>query len=234
MFAYGGWQNCGSVAGEIRDPARNLPRANVLGVILVVIVYLTLNVAYLHAMTPAGIAGSTALASDVARAVAGEGGARFVAALILVSALGFLAVIILTGPRLYYAMAKDGLFFRRAGRLHPRFRTPTFTLWFQCGVSVALLLTNTYDQLLSYVVFADWLFFGLTVGAIFVLRRSDPRPAGIAAMPGHPVSTSLFVLAALGIVTNCFVAYTVQSLIGSAILLAAAASYPLVARGREA
>jgi APA family basic amino acid/polyamine antiporter len=234
MFAYGGWQNCGSVAGEIRDPARNLPRANVLGVILVVVVYLTLNVAYLHAMTPAGIAGSTALASDVARAVAGEGGARFVAALILVSALGFLAVIILTGPRLYYAMAKDGLFFPRAGRLHPRFRTPTFTLWFQCGVSVALLLTNTYDQLLSDVVFADWLFFGLTVGAIFVLRRSDPRPAGIAAMPGHPVSTSLFVLAALGIVTNCFVAYTIQSLIGSAILLAAAASYPLVARGSEA
>ncbi len=234
MFAYGGWQNCGSVAGEIKDPARNLPRANVLGVILVVVIYLSLNVAYLHVLPPDRIAGSTALASDVARAVAGEGGARFVAALIVVSALGFLSVIILTGPRLYYAMARDGLFFRRAGALHPRFRTPAWTLWFQCGVSVALLLTNTYDQLLSYVVFADWLFFGLTVGALFVLRRSDPRPEGIAAMPGHPVTTAIFVLAAAGIVLNCFAAYTVQSLIGSAVLLAAAGCYPIVARGRAA
>jgi APA family basic amino acid/polyamine antiporter len=231
MFAYGGWQNCGSIAGEIRDPARNLPRANVLGVIAVIVLYVSLNLAYLRVLTPAQVAASPALAADAARVVAGEAGARFVSALIMVSALGFLAVIILTAPRLYYAMARDGLFFRRAGTLHPRWRTPVFMLWFQAAVSIALLATNSYDQLLSYVVFADWLFFGLTVGAIFVLRRRKTEGA-IVAMPGHPFTTLLFVAVAIGIVVNSFLAYTTQSLIGSAILLAALLSYPLVAGRR--
>jgi APA family basic amino acid/polyamine antiporter len=230
MFAYGGWQNCGSVAGEIRDPARNLPRANILGVVVVIVLYVGLNLAYLRVLTPAQVAASPALAADAARAVAGEMGARSVAALIMVSALGFLAVIILTAPRLYYAMAQDGLFLRRAATLHPRFRTPVFMLWFQAGVSIALLATNSYDQLLSYVVFADWLFFGLTVAAIFVLRRRRSGGAGVVGMPGYPVTTLLFVATAFGIVANSFVAYTTQSLIGSAILLLALASYPLVAR----
>jgi APA family basic amino acid/polyamine antiporter len=233
MFAYGGWQNCGSIAGEIRDPGRNLPRANVLGVILVIILYVSLNLAYLRVLTPAQVAASPALAADAARAVAGEVGARCVAALIMVSALGFLAVIIQTAPRLYYAMARDGLFLRRAAALHPRWRTPVFMLWFQASVSIVLLAINSYDQLLSYVVFADWLFFGLTVGAIFVLRRGASGEAGVVAMPGHPFTTLLFVAAAFGIVANSFLVYTTQSLIGSAILLLALASYPLVAARRE-
>ncbi len=233
MFAYGGWQNCSSVAAEIRDPARTLPRANVLGVAAVVLLYLGLNLAYLWVLTPEQMGGSTALAADMARAVAGEAGARLVAVLIIVSSLGFLSVIILTGPRLYYAMAVDGLFFRRAARLHPRHRTPTFTLWFQTFVSVVLLATNTFDQLLSYVVFADWLFFGLTVAALFVLRRRDPHPQGVVSMPGHPVTTLIFVLAAAGIVVNSFVAYTAQSLAGTAILTVAAAGYFLVFRHRD-
>ncbi|MBI3449666.1 MAG: amino acid permease [Acidobacteria bacterium] len=234
MFAYGGWQNCGSIAGEIKDPARNLPRANVLGVLLIIVLYVGLNLAYLHVLSPGQIAGSTAVAADVARAAGGAAGARFVAGLIVVSSLGFLSVIIMTGPRLYYAMARDGLFFPRAGTLHARFRTPTFTLWFQCFMSIALLLSNTYDQLLSYVVFADWLFFGLTVGALFVLRRRDPAGDGIASMPGHPITTLVFVAAAAGIVLNSFVAYTTQSLIGTAILVAAGCCYPIVARRRAA
>ena len=232
MFAYGGWQNCGSVAGEIRDPARNLPRANVLGVIVVIVLYVSLNLAYLRVLTPVRMAGSPALATDAARVVAGEAGARFVAALIVVSALGFLAVIILTAPRLYYAMARDGLFPRQAATLHPRFRTPVVMLWFQAGVSIALLATNTYDQLLSYVVFADWLFFGLTVGSIFVLRRRPAGVVGLVAMPGHPFTTLVFVAIAFGIVVNCFLVYRTQSLVGSAILLLALASYPL-AVGRK-
>jgi APA family basic amino acid/polyamine antiporter len=232
MFAYGGWQNCASVAAEIKDPARTLPRANVLGVAVVVALYLGLNVAYLWVLTPEQMGASTALAADMARAVAGETGARLVAALILISSLGFLSVIILTGPRLYYAMAADGLFLKRAARLHPRHRTPTFTLWFQTAVSVILLATNTFDQLLSYVVFADWLFFGLTVGGLFVLRRRNPGREGVASMPGHPVTTLIFVLAAAGIVLNSFVAYTAQSLAGTAILAVAAAGYLLLFRAR--
>jgi len=226
LFAYGGWQSCASIAGEIKDPARNLSRANVLGVVLVVALYLSLNLAYLWVLTPAEVAASPALAADVARAVAGVSGARFVALLIVVSSLGFLAVVVLTGARLYYAMAIDGLFFARAGRLHPRYQTPVFALWFQAGVSLVLLTTNSYDQLLSYVVFADWLFFGLTAGALFIVRRRDPSPSGeIARAPGHPFTTGAFMVVAAGIVVNSFWAYPMQSAVGSVILLAATLAY---------
>jgi APA family basic amino acid/polyamine antiporter len=221
LFAYGGWQSCGNIAAEIKDPARNLAKATVLGVIAVVALYLSLNLAYLWVLTPSQVATSPALASDMARAVAGDAGARFVALLIVVSSLGFLAVVILTGPRLYYAMAADGFLFARVGRLHPRFRTPVFALWFQAAVSVALLTTNTYDQLLSYVVFADWLFFGLTAGALVIVRRRAPDE-GAARVPGHPVTTVAFAAVAGGIVLNSFVVYPTQSLIGSSILVAAA------------
>jgi basic amino acid/polyamine antiporter, APA family len=217
LFAYGGWQSCANIAAEIKNPARNLPRANVLGVIVVVILYLSLNLAYLWVMTPAQIAASPALAADMARTAAGEAGARFVSLLIVVSSLGFLAVVILTGARLIYAMASDRLFFAPAARLHPRDHTP---------VSLALLTTNTYDQLLSYVVFADWLFFGLTAGALVIVRRRAPVPAGeIASMPGHPVTTFIFIAVAAGIVANSFIAYPAQSLIGSAILAIAATAF---------
>jgi APA family basic amino acid/polyamine antiporter len=219
----------------------------VLGVVAVVVLYLSLNFAYLWVMTPDRIAASPALAADMARTVAGAAGARFVALLIVVSSLGFLAVVILTGPRLIYAMAADGLFFRRAAVLHPRYSTPVFALWFQAAVSLALLTTNTYDQLLSYVVFADWLFFGLTAGALVIVRRratlqnrratlsGSPEaslkgsPHGsdqqIASAPGHPWTTLAFIAVAAGIVVNSFFVYPTQSLVGSAILGAAAIAF---------
>jgi APA family basic amino acid/polyamine antiporter len=191
-------------------------------VLVVVALYLSLNVAYLWVMTPADVAAAPALAADAARIAAGAAGAQFVSVLIVISSLGFLAVVILTGPRLYYAMATDGVFFARAGRLHPRYRTPVFALWFQAAVSLVLLTTNTYDQLLSYVVFADWLFFGLTAGALLIVRHRDPSPrADVARVPGHPVTTSLFVAVAAGVVLNSFIVYPTQSLIGSAILAGA-------------
>ena len=226
LFAYGGWQSCANIAAEIKDPARNLARANVLGVIVVVVLYLSLNLAYLWVLTPSQVASAPALAADMARTVAGVAGARFVALLIVVSSLGFLGVVIMTGPRLSYAMATDGLFFTRAGRLHPRYQTPVFALWFQAALSLVLLTTNTYDQLLSYVVFADWLFFGLTAGALVIVRFRDPSTGGaIARMPGHPVTTLTFVLVAAGIVLNSFFAYPTQSFIGSAILMVAAVAF---------
>jgi len=233
MFSYAGWQTCGFLAGEIRDPARNLARANILGVALVVTLYVGLNVAYLRVLTASEIAASPAVAYEMARTVAGERGGRLVATLIVVSSLGLLSVIVQAAPRLYYAMARDGFFPRRAAVLHPRFHTPSFMLWFQAGVSIALLATNTYDELLSYVVFTEWLFFGLAVAGLFALRRRDPKPAGLVAMPGHPVTTLLFVLAAAGIVVNTFFTYTTQSLVGSAILLAGALSYIFIAVRRR-
>jgi APA family basic amino acid/polyamine antiporter len=235
LFAYGGWQSCASIAGEIRNPVRNLARANVLGVLLVITLYLSLNVAYLWALTPAQMAASPALAADMARAVAGDVGARFVAILIVISSLGFLAVVIMTGARLYYAMAADGLFIPAAGRLHPRYHTPVFALWFQATVSLALMTTNSYDQLLSYVVFADWLFFGLTAGALFVVRlRGDISGDGVFRAPGHPWTTGAFVLVAAGVVVNTFFVYPIQSAIGSAILTGAAIVFAMMPRARPA
>ncbi len=232
LFAYGGWQNCGAMAAEIRNPARNLARANVVGVLVVIVLYLSLNVAYLHVLTADQIARSPALAADMARVVAGAAGARFVAVLIVISSLGFLAVTILTGPRLYYAMARDGVFFPAAGELHPRFQTPTFALWFQASVSLVLLTTNTYDQLLSYTVFADWLFFGLTAGVLFVVRARGQQAPGLVPAPGHPYTTGAFVLVAVGVVVNSFFAYPTQSLIGSAILALAAVVYRVMPKAR--
>jgi APA family basic amino acid/polyamine antiporter len=135
-------------------------------------------------------------------------------------------------------MASDGLYFARAGRLHPRYQTPVFALWFQAAVSLVLLSTNTYDQLLSYVVFADWLFFGLTAASLFIARRRDhaaaasgrdgaPRAATFMT-PGHPWTTGAFVLVAAGVVVNTFFVYPIQSAIGAAVLLVAAAVYYVV------
>lgn len=231
LFAYGGWQSCANIAAEIKDPARNLARATVLGVVVVVVLYLLLNLAYLWVLTPGQVAASPALAADLARAVAGDTGARFVSILIVVSSLGFIAVVILTGSRLIYAMAADGLFFRAATRLHPRYRTPVFALWFQAAVCLALMATNTYDQLLSYVVFADWLFFGLTAAVLFIV---PPAGGQRTRVPGHPITTGLFVAVAGGIVVNSFVVAPVQSAIGSAILAAAGLAFAMSRRARIA
>lgn len=225
LFAYGGWQSCASLAGEIRNPSRTLAWASVYGVVAVVVLYVALNVAYLLVLPPAEVAASSALAADVARVVAGTTGARFVSALIIVSSLGFLAVVVMTGPRLCYAMARDGLFFARAGRLHARYRTPAFALWFQTAIALALLATNTYDQLLSYVVFADWLFFGLTAGALVIARRARPPQPGAFRAPGHPVTTWTFIAVSAAVVVNTVFAYPRQSLTGAAILAVAAIAY---------
>ena len=233
MFAYGGWQNCGSLAAEIKNPARTLAWANILGVLVVIALYVTLNLAYLRALPPDAIARSPALAADAARAMVGESGGRFVSALIVISCLGYLAAMTLTGPRLYYAMAKDGVFFERAGHLHPRYGTPVFALWFQAAVSLVLLTTNTYDELLSYVVFADWLFFMFAAGAIFVVRARGETGPDVVPVPGHPWTTGAFVLVAIGMVVNSFFAYPTQSLAGSGILAFGAVVYTLIPSNRR-
>jgi APA family basic amino acid/polyamine antiporter len=162
----------------------------------------------------------------------GEAGRDFVAGLVVFSCLGWLSVIIFTGPRLYYAMATEGLFFQRAGRLHPRFRTPGNTILLQSGMAVALLFTNSYDQLLSFVISTAWIFFALTAGAIFLLRRKRIGDATAFRVPGHPVTTIVFFLAAAAVVINTFVVAPRQSFTGLVILAVGLAVYGLFLRGR--
>lgn len=173
LFTYGGWQQTNFLAEEIIDPERNLPRALVLGVAVVVAVYLLANLAYLRVLGAAGLAASTAPAADTMRRLLGPAGGTLIAAGIAVSTLGFLNLVILVTPRALQAMAADGVFFPRLARLHPVHRTPTAAIALQAGWAIALTLSGTFGQLVDYVAFADWIFFGLTVAGLFVYRARD-------------------------------------------------------------
>lgn len=218
MFAYGGWQNLNYVSEEVRDPIRNLPRAILLAVFCVVAVYVSANVAYVHVLSAPGLAATQTPAADVAARLMGEGGARLVSLLIVVSTFGFLNLSLLSAPRVYYAMAADGLFFRSLARLSPRFRAPTAAILLQGAIAAVFALTSSYDRLLGYAVFADWVFFGLSGVALIVFRRTlpdAPRPFPAPAYPWVPI---LFALAAFGIVFNTYFADTRNALIGTAII----------------
>ncbi len=202
LFAYGGWQSTNFVAAELKQPRRDLPRAILLGVIGVVLVYVLANVAYMKVLGVAGLAASTAPASDVMRAALGPTGATVIALGIAASTFGFLNLAILAAPRVYQTMAADGVFFGRAADLHPRFRAPAAALVIQAGWAILLVATRTYGQLLDYVVFGDWIFFGLVGATLFYYRRK--RTAGEDGegrtgfrMPLYPWVPIFFVLAAV-------------------------------------
>src|ERR1041385_2551259 len=182
LFSYGGWQQTNFIAEELVEPERNLPKALVLGVLGVIAFYLLANVAYLRVLGVAGLGASTAPAADTMSAVLGPRGRTLISAGILASTLGFLDLVIMVSPRVYQAMAADGLFFGRFARLHPRFRTPGKAIVAQGGWRCLLIATNTYGQLLDWVTFADWIFFGATAATLIVHRRRDrAAPSGTRA-----------------------------------------------------
>lgn len=218
MFAYGGWQNLNYVSEEVRDPIRNLPRAILLAVFCVVAVYVSANVAYVHVLSAPGLAATQTPAADVAARLMGEGGARLVSLLIVVSTFGFLNLSLLSAPRVYYAMAADGLFFRSLARLSPRYRAPTAAILLQGAIAAVFALTSSYDRLLGYAVFADWVFFGLSGMALIVFRRTLPDAPRPFPAPAYPWVPLLFALAAFGIVFNTYFADTRNALIGTAII----------------
>jgi len=219
MFAYGGWQNLNFVAEEVRSPLRTLPRALLLGVICVIVVYLSANLAYVHVLSAPALAATKTPAADLAHAVVGEQAAVLMAGLIVISAFGFLNLALMTAPRVYYAMAADGLFFRSVGRLSRRFRAPTMAILIQGALASLFALTNTFERLLGYVVFADWIFFSLAGLALIVLRRKLPNAARPYPVPLFPWTPIAFSAVGAGIVLNTFVADTNNALIGTAILL---------------
>jgi APA family basic amino acid/polyamine antiporter len=224
LFTYGGWQQTNFIAEEIIDPERNLPRALVLGVAVVVAVYLLANVAYLRVLGPGGLGASTAPAADVMRAVLGPAGGTLIAAGIAVSTFGFLNLVILVTPRVLQAMAADGVFFPRLAALHPVYRTPTGAIVAQAAWATVLTLSGTFDQLVNYVTFGDWIFFGLTVAGLFLYRArdgaagADPAPRGAFRVPGYPWTPALFVLAALYVVASSVLANPTDALKGTALL----------------
>jgi len=235
LFTYGGWQQTNFIAEEIVEPEKNLPRALVLGVVVVVAVYLLANVAYLRVLGPAGLAASTAPAADLMRVQLGPAGGTLIAAGIAVSTFGFLNLVILVTPRVLQAMAADGVFFRALAELHPIHRTPAAAILFQAAWAIVLALTGTFSELVDYVAFGDWIFFGLTVAGLFIYRARDVTPlplptverglAGEGAaprafrVPGYPWTPALFVLAALYVVASAVLANPRNAFVGTGLLL---------------
>ena len=234
MFSYGGWQNANYVAEEMRDPVRQLPRALLIGTLIVVLVYVSVNGIYLKALGHPGLAGTLTPAADTAGRIAGSVGQRLISLAIAVSTFGFLHLTVLAPTRVYWAMADDRLFFRKVATLHPRFGTPTVAILLQSTWAVLLTLTGKYEQLVGYVVSADWIFFGLSVVALFVYRKRIPlasRPPGMFSTPGYPLLPALFVVAAAYVVISVAWSSPARTALGALLLLTGVPAY-LLWKGR--
>jgi basic amino acid/polyamine antiporter, APA family len=217
VFTYGGWQTANYVAGEMKNPARTLARALLIGIGLVCVLYLLINVACLRALGPAGLAATFTPAADVLQRATGPAGASLAAAAIALSALAFLGQGMLTGPRVLFAMARDGLFFRSMANLGETSRVPVAAILLLTAWTATLALSGSYEQILSYDVATNFLFFGLSASCLFVLRRRDAY-SGAHRTPLHPWSTGAFVLACVGIVAVSIWNHPVTSLVGYAIM----------------
>jgi APA family basic amino acid/polyamine antiporter len=237
LFTYGGWQSANIVSEEMRDSRRTLPKALVAGTLIVIAVYVLANVVYLSALTRGGLAATPTPAADAVQAIFGPGADRLIAAAITVSAFGFLDLTLLAPTRIYYAMAKDGLFFDSLARLHPRFQTPGLAILLQAAWGIVLVLTGTFAELVDSVVFGDGIFFGLTGTAIFIFRRRIPlasREAGAFRTPGYPLVPALFVAAFWCAVASTVLTNPRRSAIGILLLATGVPVYFFYARRRKA
>jgi len=226
VFAYGGWQTASFVAAELKQPERDLPRGLLIGVGGVIALYLAVSAVCLRVLGPEALAATSTPASEVMRRALGENGARAIAVGIAISTLGFLSQSMLTAPRVYYAMATDGLFFRSVGRVHPVTRVPTVAIALQGLLAVVIALSGRYEQILNYVVSVDFIGFGLTGLALFVFRHRGERAASFRT-PGHPFTTAFFVAASFLVVVNTVWQYPQNTLVGLAILAAGIPAYLL-------
>jgi APA family basic amino acid/polyamine antiporter len=263
LFAYGGWQTSSFVAGELRNPRKDLPRGLMIGVLGVIVLYTAVNFVCIRVLGPVGLAETKTPASAVMMAALGKPGATFIAIGITISTLGFLSQSILTAPRVYYAMAQDGLFFRKVAWLDPRSHVPTVAIVLQGIFAIVIALSGKYEQILNYVVSADFTFFGLAAVSIFVFRRGgapslaaedssvgsgvypardnggrsgiDSPPSsgqtnsvadnGGYRIPGHPVTTLIFIAVCWLVVINTIYRYPINTGIGFGILLAGVPVY---------
>ncbi len=197
LWAYDGWNNVGMVASEVRDPRRNLPLALIWGTFAVIGIYLLANLAYFHVLSAAEVGVTNRVAAEMMRRILGTGGANAVAVAAMISIFAALNGSILTGSRVPYAMARDGLFFRSFARVHPAFHTPGVSILGLSAWAAIVVLSGRYDQLLTFVIFASWLLYGMTTAAVFVLRRKRPDLDRPYRTLGYPVVPALFVIAAL-------------------------------------
>ena len=215
LWSYGGWQHATYASAEIKDPQRTLPRAMTIAAFGVTAIYLLANLAYMCLMTPAQMAASPRIAADAVSAVLGPLGGSLISVAIVISTFGVVGIYTLTAPRIYYAMAADGVFFRKVAEIHPRYHTPAFAIILQSlWAAVLILFWGTFENLISYVVFTDWIFFALAGASVIVLRQTMPDAPRPYRVPGYPWVPLFFVVTSAGFVAMTLVAKPAQAWVG--------------------
>lgn len=205
LWAYDGWADLTFIAGEVKDPQRVMPRALLVGTALVVVLYLVVNVAYLYVLPIPAMADSQLVAADAARKIFGAVGASVIAGLVMLSAFGALTGSTMTGPRILYAMADDGLFFKPIGRVHPRYETPYAAILLCSALGVAYVMNRTFEGLAASFILGIWPFYALAVGAVFILRRRRPDLERPYLTAGYPFVPAVFLLASVLMLGNSLV-----------------------------
>jgi basic amino acid/polyamine antiporter, APA family len=218
LWAYDGWNNTTYMAAEVENPRRNIPIALAVGSVIALGLYLAVNAAYAYALPLPRIAGSRLVAADAVRTFLGPAGGGLISAAVMVSAFGTVNAMILSGPRVTYAMSRDRLFFASLGDVHPRFRTPHIATAVQAVWACLLTLSGRYDQLFTYVIFAAWMFYAMTAAAVIVLRRKRPDARRPYKTWGYPVVPLAFIAVAAWFVVNTLITDPRDSLMGLGIV----------------
>ncbi len=219
LWAYEGWQYVTFSAGEAIEPQRNFPRALVIGTAALIGIYLLANIGYIAALGPEAVAASNRVAAEAVTAVMGPAAGMLIAGAILISIFSAANGLTMTAPRVYYAMAQDKVFFARLAEVHPGFGTPALAIGVSSAWAVVLAVSGTFEQLLTYVVFAGWLFYAVGAASIFVYRKRSPHAARPFSVPGYPVTPALFILAAASIVLNTLLVQPERALVGIGVVL---------------
>jgi len=232
LMAYNGWSYVSFVAGEVRDPQRNLPRALALGMVAVMALYVCANLAYMNVMTVPEIAATERVGAEAAGRALGPAGATVLSTVVLLSIIGAINGCILTGARIPFAEARDGVFFSRFGRIHPRFKTPAFAIVAQGLWTEVLILTGSYESLFAYSILSAWIFYTLSVLAVWVLRRKAPDAPRPYKMWGYPFTLWAFVIVSVWFMADALANQFKTSLMALAITAAGVPFY-LICRSRE-
>jgi basic amino acid/polyamine antiporter, APA family len=233
FFSFGGWWDVSKVAGEVRDPSRTLPKALTYGVIVVTLAYLLVSLVFIYLVPIERVASGETFAAQAGEALFGRAGGQIFSAIIVVTVLGSMAAFMMAAPRVYFAMARDGVFIKSVASLHPRFGTPARAIVLQAALASLLVLLGTFDQIVAYFVFVILIFIGLTVAALFILRRRRPSSELKYLTPGYPLTPIVFLLLILLLLILLAVNNPGQALLGLCVVALGLPIYRLLFRRRK-
>ncbi len=219
LWSYGGWQHATYTAGEAKNAKRDVPIAMIIAALVVTFIYVAINIAYMYLLTPSQIASSAGVAADAVKTVVGSLGGGLIALAIFISTFGTAGIYTLTAPRIYFAMANDGIFFKQVSRIHPKYNTPYYAIIIQSTWAVLLVLFwGTFENLISYVVFTDWIFFALAASTVFIFRRKLPNTQREYKTLGYPITPLFFIAVAVWFVINTLIERPEQAIAGIIML----------------